>query len=449
MQKKIATHVVDYYQYRGWLVPDVDVHIDIDYPDLLLVDIYEASVGHLEITPADGRVAKRVRDVATGQSFSSPIRQDEVNTLLTTIDQLRGIWTDARFASRDDGSGVYDLLVDAQPYFSSQLSIGNDGSRLLGREMAYLALTASRPWALPLSIGMYGSDTIQTAGYHSYGMYFTLPVRDKVELFVAWGESHAALRSRDSALFDTDYDREHWQARLTYSRDVGPSAELELYVDYATADYLRDNAVFDELDERLRIVQLGAAFSRIDAALEWWLRIDGSRGINDFGARREEFSLFALDSDIDLDFAHINIAYTAWFSMPLALVARLDVAAQYSNDVLPSSQTFTLGGSEFARAYEPGEFSGDRGAGGKFELRRGYLSRGDTQLTPYTYYGIGTVSSASRFGADEVSASSAGIGLRLTTPSVYAYVEIDWPLSNGSIYRQDQERVTAQVRLSY
>ena len=113
----------------------------------------------------------------------------------------------------------------------------------------------------------------------------------------------------------------------------------------------------------------------------------------------------------------------------------LIVAAQgqYAFSQLLASEEFGFGGSNYGRAFDPSEFSGDHGAAGKLELQ--YVGNAAFPFARVVYYGFfdyGTVwriDDSSREARD--SASSAGLGIRYALADrVDGYVELGKPLLN-------------------
>ena len=103
---------------------------------------------------------------------------------------------------------------------------------------------------------------------------------------------------------------------------------------------------------------------------------------------------------------------------------------------LLSSEEFGLGGSQFSRAYDPSEVTGDHGIAVKFELQKGIKTDWSIlkSYQAYLYIDQGTVlvrnSSASE--EDQNSLTSSGLGLRANINEwLSGYFEIGLPLSRN------------------
>jgi len=98
-----------------------------------------------------------------------------------------------------------------------------------------------------------------------------------------------------------------------------------------------------------------------------------SHGLEAFGATRSD-STTAGRPGSDFDFQKINLDVTR--TQPLFLLddatslsLQLAAAAQWSDDVLPSSEKFYFGGNRLGRGYYSGQVTGDRAIGTSLELQ--------------------------------------------------------------------------------
>src|SRR4029079_15102277 len=71
---------------------------------------------------------------------------------------------------------------------------------------------------------------------------------------------------------------------------------------------------------------------------------------------------------------------------------RFDGFAQFSNDELPDSERFKIGGDRLGRGFEVAEIAGDRGLGAKLELRRDLVSTDSFlgRVSAYGFYDFGS-----------------------------------------------------------
>lgn len=111
----------------------------------------------------------------------------------------------------------------------------------------------------------------------------------------------------------------------------------------------------------------------------------------------------------------------------------VSATGQYSLNPLYASEQFGFGGSQFGRAYDPYEISGDQGLAGKVELRydQVFNQRFLQAIQYYAYYDIGAVwniDTASQ--AARLSAAASGLGARFAlNKQTQASLEIAKPLT--------------------
>jgi hemolysin activation/secretion protein len=90
-----------------------------------------------------------------------------------------------------------------------------------------------------------------------------------------------------------------------------------------------------------------------------------SRGDRDLGRAGSDFGFTA----IAFDLTRTQTLFSPWDGATLALQGTL--AGQWSNDVLPLSEKFFLGGGRLGRGFYAGEISGDRAIAASLELQLG------------------------------------------------------------------------------
>jgi hemolysin activation/secretion protein len=124
---------------------------------------------------------------------------------------------------------------------------------------------------------------------------------------------------------------------------------------------------------------------------------------------------------------------------------RVDAFAQTSAYVLPDSERFKIGGDRLGRGFEVAEIAGDRGLGGKVELRRDLSNTGPLlgRLSTYGFYDIGAAWKQDRPGHE--SAATAGLGLGLQGAGITGYLELATPLTGPDIEGRRRASVFAEV----
>jgi hemolysin activation/secretion protein len=113
--------------------------------------------------------------------------------------------------------------------------------------------------------------------------------------------------------------------------------------------------------------------------------------------------------------------------------------------VLPDSERFKIGGDRLGRGFEVPEIAGDRGLGGKLELRRDLKNTESFagRLSTYGFYDVGAAWKQDRPG--RASAATGGIGLALQGAELTGYLELASPLSGSDIEGRREASLFAEL----
>ena len=197
--------------------------------------------------------------------------------------------------------------------------------------------------------------------------------------------------------------------------------------------------------DRLRIARVGGTYNVNDM----WSGSDVvdlqiSQGLSIFGATNAGVGRTNVNGDSGFTKINMDLARTQTLPQKFSLLTAASM--QHSFSPLLSDEQFTLGGTEYARAFDPAELLGDQGLAGKAELRYtdsvGAKYFDTYQL--YSFYDIGRVwllNGAAGSNATSVL-SSTGVGARLSfTENLAASFEADVPLvkpgNDQTGYRHD------------
>jgi len=103
---------------------------------------------------------------------------------------------------------------------------------------------------------------------------------------------------------------------------------------------------------------------------------------------------------------------------------------------LPDSERFKIGGDRLGRGFEVAQIAGDRGVGGKLELRRDLLNTQTMigRLSAYGFYDVASAWKQDQPGRE--SAATAGTGLAMQGAKLTGYLEVAAPISGPDIEGQ-------------
>ncbi len=193
--------------------------------------------------------------------------------------------------------------------------------------------------------------------------------------------------------------------------------------------------------DNLRILRAGAEYARQDT----WLGAERSaistaavrvsRGLDTLGAspsnpvnvgRQNQVVEF---TKVNLELSRTQTLFQPWEGASVALQAT--IAAQFSQDILPSAEKFYLGGARINRGYFAGEVTGDKAWATALELQLNTALSLDLLGTPleigttlYTFYDWGEIVENQKTDPNRrLQSFGAGTRLRLTTN---VSIDLEW-----------------------
>lgn len=430
----------DYYASQGYLEPKVVVSVDSETTQIIIVRVEEPKVDDIRIAGGTPKQRASLRERTTPLRSRVPVSKLDIDRFVRALERAERVGLKSRITMVSPGR--YRLALTIAPRIEGEITYSAEGSDRLGRNLVGGTVSVYGPGAGLGRIYISGIHTVDSAGYRNIGIGASMPLTDRDHLYADISSSRAV--PQDVSTSPSKVYRRLW-SRLRLRHELINSETLALALDGSLTlrDYTRERGSDTEVDEQLRMADIGAVAYIYNKAGTSRISVNGNAGLDAAGAKR---SGSRANESIDLAFQLVDARYTFWCSLPADLSMKLDVGGQYSGDNLPYSQRFSVGGSRFARAYESGEFSGDSGIGTKLEFRRGFDS--DFGITgarwiPYIYYGI--AKAYENEAHDSLSAAASGLGLRLQTKNVSAYIEFGKPLTADSEYKNSNTRLTGRV----
>ncbi|MFN3536427.1 MAG: ShlB/FhaC/HecB family hemolysin secretion/activation protein [Brevundimonas sp.] len=413
----LAEAVTAEYRSRGYVLSRAVVGPQRIEDGVLTIQVLEGYVDRITIEGDAGGYAPFLTRYMDPVRDGRPTSGDALARALLLARDLGGVDVRAVVSPSATQQGAADisLVVERDP-FEAFVAVDNRGSRWLGPIQVYggvtlndmlgmgerLSLTAvSAPEDSEL--GFVSASYDQPLGwsglrFNAFASYANTEPGDELALLGLTGESttwgmgfqYPFLRSRETNVL----------GRLTFTaRDADSGND---FIDPVFEDSIRTLSAEVMANHADRWGGLSS------------LRASATRGINIFDATRmgDPNKSRATASG---EFTRFNIELSRIQPVTGGLYLRAGVVAQVTDDSLLASEEFGLGGTQYGRAYDPSEITGDEGVAGKVELFYTLPPQGFATLEPYAFYEGGEVSQNDPLPGEPRRASleSAGVGVRL------------------------------------
>lgn len=392
---------------------------------ILRLIIDEGDSLRIEISGSAGPYDALAREWLDELRYASADR-DAMRYVIRRIQRLPGVEIKARLA------GPARLQVELGfRALESALYATNRGVEEIGANIFAARLRIN---SLAPSLGVLDASASTSSSpdlYSATGVRLTRSVGgDRSQLRIAAGHSEA--RPNVDGLPGTAVHKRQ-RASFGVSRRMADTTDTDWSVGFeiASLDLQVDDQGTRLRDEKTRSIELQSVTSlRRSSDVRYFADVYYRQGIDGLGAQLVTTSTSPELRELDFWLAGFELRRLSRIGDDW----RLDVslAGQYTDSILPSSHRYRIGGRSYGRAYELAEVSGDSGASVALEVGR-YLAlapRVLPNLMAYAFYDAGAVWPDDYSG--RVSAASGGIGFRLRSSTVRAYLEFAKPLTLSS-----------------
>lgn len=433
----LAEIIENYYREQGHpyarvVVPRQNVRSGIVY-----LTVFEGRISRVRLIGENTILNDSLTPYLHKIPLQEPLDLNRLEHLSRVLNSLPGVSAQPSVELIEGTGNKFELLfyIRQNPN-SGQLTVDNRGSKLLGP----LRTHASYTFYNPLDTLSQIRFSHVSAPKHTELNYSTVTLRSalgsrglELDIRGEYGEAEPGDYLKDLAPL---IRIKQIQSSAHYPLSLGYHHGLTVYVGarYYTADV--DILGARTLSDRLYTLRSGLNYwNRIPELYTNVIKLDvvhGLQGISDTisvneglasSREQEQFSIFK-----------INARHSRWLSETWQLNFELD--GQYSNHTLPSAELFSFGGASLGRAYDPGEIFGDQGLAGQISLDRSGISlpaiNADANI--YSFYDIGKAwNKGENHG---ISASSAGIGGKITKDKFDLSLEISQPLTRSVLLEE-------------
>jgi len=443
--RAIATALAELYVHDGFVKPEVTLDDTLSARGVLRMHVYEAQVTSVIIEGDGGGFRDTLDDIGARLEGQRPLRKDDVPDALRAMRQIAGLAITATTRRDAKIRNGFELVVRAE--FSpvdGVVRMNNRGTDQVGPAFLLGQVFANGLLGRGEKVGLIFAAANDPEEYLGGGLYFDAPLgmhgtRANALLF----RSHSAPNEAPVNL-DDEYTRE--RATMGVTRALRQDSKLSLV---ATGAFEADDLTIDQdgltiREDRLRIIDAGLRASwQAETATQYSAHLRMRKGLNAFGAglqatdllvdpRRADFLITLLQGSSSRRFAE------RW-------LVRLDAFSQYTPHVLPDTERFKIGGDRLGRGFEVAEIAGDRGLGGKVELRRDMMNTESFigRVSAYGFYDVGAAWKNDRPGRE--SAATAGSGVAISGGSLTGYLEVAAPLTGPDIEGKHKASVFAEI----
>ncbi len=440
----IVDAIAALYLAEGYVKPEVILDGALADRGVLRVKVHEAQVTQVVIEGDAGNLREQLRRVGDRLEKSRPLRRDDVPQALRDMRQFAGLAISATTRRDANVRNAFELVVKAD--FSpvdGVVRMNNRGTDQVGPGFLLGQVFANGLFGRGEKTGLIFAAATDPSEYLGGGLFFDSPLnssgtRGNLLLFT----SRSAPNESPVNLPD-EYARERTTLRVSHPLRQDSASTLTLSAAFEADDLRIDRRGAVVREDSLRIVETALRAGWRAGATQFSANLQVRHGLDGFGAR-----LHAPDLTRDprrADFFVTLLQATAYRKFAERWSLRLDTFAQTSGYVLPDSERFKIGGDRLGRGFEVAEIAGDRGLGGKLELRRDLV---DTEsfagrLSTYGFYDIGAAWKRDRPGRD--SAATAGLGLALQGAELTGYFEVASPLTGPDIEGSRSASVFAEL----
>lgn len=443
--RAIVTALADLYVRDGYVKPELALDDSLAARGLLRVQVYEAQVTNVIIEGDGGKFRDSLEVIAARLENARPLRKDHVPEALRAMRQVAGVAITATTRRDARVRNAFELVIQADfSPIDGVVRMNNRGTDQVGPAFLLGQLFANGLFGGQEKVGLIFAAATDHDEYLGGGLYLDTALgsggtRGNALLF----GSHSAPNEAPLNL-DDEYTRE--RATFRVSHPLRQDSKLTLS---ASGAFEADDLTIDRMgatlrEDRLRIVEAALRASwRGDSAFQYSANLQLRKGLDAFGA-----GLHALDLADDprtADFLVVLLQGSSYRRFAERWSVRVDGFSQFSNDVLPDSERFKIGGDRLGRGFEVAEIAGDRGIGAKIDLRRDLVNTETFfgRVSAYGFYDFGAAWKEDLPGRE--SAATAGTGIAIQGGALTGYLELAAPLTGPDIEGKRDASVFAEL----
>lgn len=453
--------ITQLYRDRGYPLSFALVQNQSFANGLVVVTVVEGYIGTVRIEGDIGNARDRLESLAEPLKQEKPLQQATLERVLNLMRTVPGVkfTPSLDLPRRADGAtelvlaasrqpvsltgGVADLGTGMQPL----VNVATNSLTPLGEQVK---LTASVPFntddvkyvsgEIRVPLGNDGL-AVKVDGYH----YDARPKDEAIEYL---GFNRRVKNNRIGIGVSYPFLLNNTRS-LTGTLGVYAANSKDRYEAKTSDRWLQQDA-------QVRAANLEMRYIQVSEAMTSDVTLAVAKGFDTAGAKKEINTNYGYSAVpvLDLDFTRYNLNAKQTFALPAQFGLTLSGAAQYSSNILPSSEQVSFGSWRYAMGYPQGEQSGDKGVGVSAEVNRrfGIGWQYLTNVQPYALidYARTWYNNSSLQQLNQRHLSSVALGLRFTDDKYYLFdFNVAKPIGSATVNGNRDVRFNANYSLYY
>lgn len=445
---RVAEKITAKYGNDGYALSRAVVPAQRISNGIVRLQVIEGYIDKVIIEGQTGGAGDVIREYGEKIAASKPLKAQVLERYLLLANDLPGIKVESVLKASEANLGASNLvLVSQYKPVSASAALDNRGSRSSGPHQETLSLSGNSLTGLAeqttlryIRAGNNELRYVQFAHQEQIGTEGT-----KLNL--------TANRSRSTSGYNVKY-LEAVSRSFTGGFDIthpfirtrAETLNGKIGFTYKNSHSLQLAQTSSE--DRTRVLTVGGTYDFADTlGGSNLIALDLHKGLNIMSATEQNRDLLSRQlgrSDFFKATAEITRTQPLWGKF--AMVG--GVTGQWSAHNLLASEEFGYGGSQYGRAYDSSEITGDHGIAAKVELQytEAFPDWNIKYVQPYVFYDVGKVYQKVHLAAERPheAAASAGIGIRAgLTDWISGQFEIARPLTHDVAARApDDARAT-------
>ena len=434
---EIAQRITNRYRNDGYILSKAIVPQQKIKNGVVYLRIVEGFIDKIKIQGPVRGPRKLVDHYRKKILKSRPLRAFDLERYLLLIDDLPGVTAKSVLTPSEDIPNATTMtLILSDKAFEGHVGTDNRGSKFNGPYQFSGDLTANSLFGNHSRSGLQGVLTSQTEELLFLNAFWDIPLyQEGTRLFFSGSLSNSEPGS-SLKKYNINGDSKTITLRLTHpfirSRGKNLTGHLGLTGRNSSTKILGSL----DSEDRLRVFNMGVSYDFADQYKGVNLiRFNLNQGLNILEATESGSSNLSR-SQGKSNFTKLTGNFMRMQSLAPSWNLLGSASWQFSFDKLLASEEFGVGGSQYGRAYDSSEITGDHGVALKIELQKAfrpawdYLS--DLQLYSFLDYGSVWNKVQTSTGAKRQDLTSIGLGMRFNfTDSVSGYLEMNKPVSDN------------------